>query len=397
MKRGLFVLAVLFSRYLSAQGFTLKAGDILPPLNVTTLLNAPVKSMNLLTEGEHKFYIINFWGSWCAPCIPEMEELSKLQKKNSDQLQVIAISDEPVTRLKNYLKKRPTTVWLGSDTTSFLYQLFNLSSVGYSALIDRERKIIAVVKTSSIDQQMLDALYHGKEIKSTAIVNEPPAQVNGDVFGVDTTMSFSFSVRGYMNGHEQGGRIYGGKSFFAGRRISYMNTGMTTLYKSAYGITSQKQVIYEANEKAINNYQDKSVKYCIDLLVPPDQSDSLYSIFQQRLNSVLPVKARIEYKEMPVYVMTSKSFSLKQSDAAFTYSFSGRGFNGSGVTLDHFANAYLSNELDLPVVNETGLQGKFDINTNMDMRTMENVIRSVEELGLSLKKETRKIKILVLF
>jgi len=368
----------------------------LPAVTLSTI-NSPVKTFNLLAGGDRKFYLLNFWGTWCAPCIPEMEHLAALQKSNTDKLQILAVSDEPLVRLENYLKKRPTTVWLASDTTALLYRLFNLPAVGFSALVDRDRKVVALVKTSAIDQPMLDALYRGGAIKSTAVLNEAPMVVQGDLFGVDTTMLANFTVRGYMTGQEQGGRIYGGKGVFSGRRISYINTGMTTLYKAAYGITSQKQVFYEVDEKSVNNYEDKSTRYCVDLLVPPAGKDSLYPLFQQRLNSVLPVKARIEYRDMPVYVMVDNGFKGSPSTAAFTYGFSGKGFEGKGVTVKLFADAYLSNELDLPVVDETGLAGKVDINTNMDMRTIENVIKSVEGLGLKLKKEVRRLKILVLY
>jgi len=396
MKQISFLFALLFSGALYSQGVSLKAGDPLPPVTLR-IINSPVKTLNLLAEGGRKFYILNFWGTWCAPCIPEMEHLAELQKLNSGKLQILAVSEEPLMRLENYLKKRPTPVWLASDITALLYRLFNLSAVGFSALVDRDRKVVAVVKTSSIDQPMLDALYRGDAIRSTAVLNEAPVVVQGDLFGVDTTMLANFTVRGYMVGQEQGGRIYGGKGVFGGRRISYINTGITTLYKAAYGITSQKQVFYEVEEKSVNNYEDKSTRYCVDLLVSPAGKDSLYSLFRQRLNSVLPVKARIEYREMPVYVMVDNGFKGSPSTAAFTYSFSGKGFEGKGVTFKLFADAYLSNELDLPVVDETGLAGKVDITTNMDMRTLENVIKSVEELGLKLKREIRRLKVLVLY
>jgi len=57
----------------------------------------------------------------------------------------------------------------------------------------------------------------------------------------------------------------------------------------------------------------------------------------------------------------------------------------------------LSNELSLPVVDETNLGGKFDIKTAIAMRTQENVIKSIEELGLKIEKHERKMRMLVLY
>ena len=37
-----------------------------------------------LRDKKAKFYIINLWASWCAPCIKEMGSLNSLKKRSSD-------------------------------------------------------------------------------------------------------------------------------------------------------------------------------------------------------------------------------------------------------------------------------------------------------------------------
>ena len=36
--------------------------------------------------------LLDFWASWCAPCLEEMPELIDLQKRNAGKLQIIGIS-----------------------------------------------------------------------------------------------------------------------------------------------------------------------------------------------------------------------------------------------------------------------------------------------------------------
>lgn len=38
-----------------------------------------------------KFVLINFWATWCAPCIREMPILTSLQEKYGDKLQIVGI------------------------------------------------------------------------------------------------------------------------------------------------------------------------------------------------------------------------------------------------------------------------------------------------------------------
>jgi peroxiredoxin len=39
-----------------------------------------------------KVVLLDFWASWCAPCLEEMPDLIKLQKQNGGKLQVIGVS-----------------------------------------------------------------------------------------------------------------------------------------------------------------------------------------------------------------------------------------------------------------------------------------------------------------
>lgn len=64
-----------------------------------------------LNDKNGKTYVINFWATWCAPCVKELPYFEKLQKKYSDKnVQVILVSlDMPKmyeTHLIPFIKKR---------------------------------------------------------------------------------------------------------------------------------------------------------------------------------------------------------------------------------------------------------------------------------------------------
>ena len=60
----------------------------------------PVKILDEKTD----FYILNFWASWCAPCIKEMKSLDNLKKKFS-KVKVITLSqDADILDAKNFFK-----------------------------------------------------------------------------------------------------------------------------------------------------------------------------------------------------------------------------------------------------------------------------------------------------
>ncbi len=392
-----FILLFVLPLVSLSQGLVLKPTEQFPAIPIENVINSPIATVNINQQKDNKFYILNFWGTWCSPCIPEMDALSKLQQANASKIQIIAISDDPKLKLQKYLKNKPTTIWLATDTSFLLYKLFNFSSVSHSAIVNSKKEIVALMKTHSITQGLLDSLYRGEKIVSNANVKEKPANTSSDLFAVDSTLSSNFTLRSYMVGQSSMSKSFGGKSIYAKRRLSFVNSSITSLYKTAYNIVSLNQIIYEVEEKKIDNYEDKSTLYCVDILVKSEEKDSLLIILQKKLNAILPVKARIEYETIPVYVITNIEFKLPISDKQTSYGFSGRGYDGTAVTIVDFANDYLSNELSLPVLDETNLKGKYDIKTELEMRSEKEVLKSISALGLKIEKQERKMRMLVLF
>lgn len=41
-----------------------------------------------------KFYLIDFWGSWCGPCIADVPDLKKLKEQFPDQLEILGIAQD---------------------------------------------------------------------------------------------------------------------------------------------------------------------------------------------------------------------------------------------------------------------------------------------------------------
>ncbi len=72
-----------------ADGPTLKIGDVAPPLKDIAWLKG--ESIDGFRQGQ--VYVLDFWATWCGPCIQAMPHLDKLEKKFGDKgLVVVAIT-----------------------------------------------------------------------------------------------------------------------------------------------------------------------------------------------------------------------------------------------------------------------------------------------------------------
>ena len=391
----LFLLALLpAANVLHAQPL-LKTGDPIPDMIIRPIINAPLTALDVRAIHQ-KFLVLSFWGTWCSPCLPEMDSLAKLQRTNNSSIQVIAISNEPVGRLQKYLERKPSTLWLASDTSEILYRMFGWRYVGQSAILDPQGHILALVRTDSIDQPMIDRLLRHEPVRSSAetgIVKD----VDSDPFAVDSSLSFQLSWSAARKDMPSMSRTWL-KTSFEGRRRTYFNVCPVDIYRDVYQL-SYRQVVYEVPEKSINNWQDKNTLYCLDLLVSPEQKDSLLILLGQALDRLVSFRTRLERRVIPVYVLSRlpDAAALPASTAPeSSFGFSGRGFDGTGIPMKPFAD-YVSNELRLPVIDETGLKGKYDVHTENALRTEQDMLAALKKLGLTVTKTTREMDMLVIY
>jgi uncharacterized protein (TIGR03435 family) len=393
----LIIVILLVACCCTVQGQAiLKASDVFPDLVIRNIINAPVKEFDIHKQ-QNKFLILNFWGTWCSPCLPEMDSLAKLQVSNSKNIQVIGISNEPVSRLQKYLQRKPSTLWLASDTNSYLYRQFAFEYVGQSAIIDLQHHIMALVRTDSINQTFINKLVAGKPISSSAETGRKQQDIETDLFAIDSTLGFQVSWSSYRPGVPGMSKSYL-HSIFEGRRRSYFNTCLPAIVRDLYGV-SYTQVIYEVPEKSVCDYNNKQMLYCFDLLVRPEQKDSFNIIARQLVNQLFPVKARLEKRSIPVYILRKLPDAASWQESVSkenTYSFSGRGFEGKGIVMKPFVD-YVSNELSLPVVDETGLTGKYDIITENTLRTMEDMMAALKKLGLTVEKTNKEMDVVIIY
>jgi thiol-disulfide isomerase/thioredoxin len=67
------------------------------------------KSVNT-EEWRGKILVVNFWASWCPPCVEEMPTLDKLQQEFSSQnVLFVGIGIDSPTNIREFLKKTPVS------------------------------------------------------------------------------------------------------------------------------------------------------------------------------------------------------------------------------------------------------------------------------------------------
>ncbi len=90
------------------KGYALKAGAEAPAFRLASLQGGEVD----LASHRGKVVVLNFWATWCPPCVAEMPSLERLHRALSPEgLSVVTVStDEDEAELRRFVTGRALTL-----------------------------------------------------------------------------------------------------------------------------------------------------------------------------------------------------------------------------------------------------------------------------------------------
>ncbi len=106
--------------------------------------------------------IVNFWATWCPPCIAEMPSLDKLYKDYKDDVVFLLVSDEEQEVISKFKEKNDYD-FLVYGSVSPSPELLETSSIPRTFVIDRKGNIV-IDKSGAADwnsksvRNLLDSL-----------------------------------------------------------------------------------------------------------------------------------------------------------------------------------------------------------------------------------------------
>lgn len=154
MPRLIGIKFVLFALLCSFQAFadaTLKVGDPAPEIKIEKWFNGE----GLKSFERGKVYVVEFWATWCGPCIGEIPHLNEIAKKYAKDVVVVGIdgyekggtAEQKLEKVANFLKtNNPVQEYLiGFDSTSDTYEKWQRASESQGIpnvyIIDRDGTI----------------------------------------------------------------------------------------------------------------------------------------------------------------------------------------------------------------------------------------------------------------
>jgi peroxiredoxin len=85
--------------------FAAEPGDPAPPLQISQWIKG--KPVDLAAGRSNTIYVVEFWATWCPPCIMNIPHLAELQKEFKDSnVVVVGISSESADTVKKFVARK---------------------------------------------------------------------------------------------------------------------------------------------------------------------------------------------------------------------------------------------------------------------------------------------------
>jgi len=374
----------------------LKVGDSIPeslwdlPIDI---VNAPSKtnSFSLNQFRDKTLIIIDFWTTWCSPCIKSIQKLDSLQLIFKDNLAVFATSYEERDRVNTFLKKQGIKLFSGTKT-EYLKQYFPHKMIPHQVWI-KNGKIIAITAGSEATGENIQSAIKEDSFKLATKNDRLDFSTSRYLTHfIDSATASNFAVSTFSSGQHGLGSIISQVILQNKIFVNYINADPISMFLRTLRQPNNKTVITNSKLLEIDKLPGMEAMYCYQLI----SGDTSRSYWQRQILNDLSLQfdVKIERKVVAkdcIIISKLKGNSTKESITSFGHPQDYHDF----IKLLNFSVRW---KIDQPLfIDESGFKGKVIMPYYKDLQfDLDKLNQALRTYGLTASKKKRTIEVLVL-
>lgn len=407
----------------------IQIGQMVPELTFTGVHHYKANTLNLADLGA-KLIIIDFWATWCSPCVAMIPKIDQLQKKYHGDVQFISVSyqkEEEVLPFMNKMEERDHVNYqvplITNDNT--LRKLFPHQTLPHYVWIGANGVVKAItemydVTEANIDKMLDNQVLNLREKKEISIPYDSTKPFLIDRNGGDgKEMIYHSVLSNYIDGLPSKCDVEKGDSVHINRLVS-LNSSVSWLYKYAYGnglstfFPATRFTIEVAHPEELTSdlhglsFDDWLAKpghgVCYELQMPKELASQFFKVMQANLKLLFPqYTAVLEKRRVENMVLVR----LRGDDLIKTLhpqepridNFDAFGCTLQNSTLNAFINGIqfgFQQGSKYPFRNETGYEGRIDLTIKANLRSIADMNTALKPYGLQWKLKAIKQDVLVI-
>ncbi|MDN3593480.1 peroxiredoxin family protein [Zunongwangia endophytica] len=138
-------------------------GTIAPDFKLETVSGSEFQ----LSSIEDKIIILDFWGSWCVPCLRDFPKMKEYYNRYKSKIEIIGITNLDSKKNWKLSVKKHKLEWInvineGTSDPDLTY-IYGVESFPTKFILDKDRKIIGIYGTTDDFYTKIDELIRNSE------------------------------------------------------------------------------------------------------------------------------------------------------------------------------------------------------------------------------------------
>src|SRR5260221_417625 len=141
-----------------------KIGDVPPPLTLSRTLQGPPTQGLSWDKLKGKVVVLEFWATWCSPCVKAIPHLNSLVEQFQDKPVVfLSVTSENEDVVRTFLKKHPVESGIGIDDYEALNKAFHIRGIPHTVIVNADGRIAAITHPAQLQAHHLEEVLSGKK------------------------------------------------------------------------------------------------------------------------------------------------------------------------------------------------------------------------------------------
>jgi uncharacterized protein (TIGR03435 family) len=294
--------------------------------------------------------IIDFWGTWCGPCIPLIEKLPGLEGEFRGQpVRFLTVASDEAGRVKRFFSEKKLDLLTFVEEDSKTFDAWGVVGVPAVAIVGKEGSLLGVTNGDRLNAKLIRSVLAGNAVELPPMARAAKLDWDRDEIQWLDGVQPGFQVVIKPTEAHGGGVMYKPGS----NRVSGDGANLVNMITLAWG-TDFLHLDLRIPEG------DKKV-YRFAAVVPVGREKALLPSMQNALRAMFGVSGRWEDQEREVMVLrrAAGAGDLTPSTSAELFMFARGNINMKNQTAAKLAET-LPNFIRKLVVDESGLAGRYD-------------------------------------